>query len=251
MKKTALLLAALLFAGSGLAQETKRVNVETRRVDGSSSIGAFSDIPAPGTCPDGYVPYFGGTPPVLICGATVYAPTTKTLSVPYGALQAANVTATALPTPGAITVTPVYTQVASITVVAGASLVDGDGFIVRGTGASVLPLEFDATPGNGTSGGAVPLIFAPGDSATVIRDLVITTINGATATTHVVATAGGAATVSLAIDAPGVAGGARLSRRTRAPLLGKGTEVKTHTLEREETLCSRASERVRQEIRAR
>jgi hypothetical protein len=137
----------------------------------------------------------------------VYNATTKSFDVTDGRVQAVNFNAIPLSTPGSITVTPRLTQVGTITTVAGSAIVDGDYFTIRGTGASVLPIEFDASPGDGTAGGRVPYVFAAGDTADQIRDGLITLINGATVTTHVVATSGGAATINLAIDAPATAGG--------------------------------------------
>lgn len=127
-----------------------------------------------------------------------YFPTTEPIT-------ASSVTATALATPGAITVTPVLTKVGSITTVAGASLVDGDSFVIKYAPGLTVPIEFDLSPGDGTSGGAVPYIFTALDTADQIRDGLITLLNSA-AGTALTASSGGAATVSLVLDTPGAVG---------------------------------------------
>lgn len=50
-------------------------------------------------------------------------------------------------------------------------IVDGDALSV-GDGTGVVPIEFDAAPGDGTTGGAVPIIFDGTETATEIRDAV-------------------------------------------------------------------------------
>lgn len=123
------------------------------------------------------------------------SPSTATLDLRPGSLIANNLTATALPTPGAITVTPVLTQVGTINVVAGANLADGDYFTIN-YGSGTIPIEFEATPGDGTTGGRIPFVFAPGDTAGTIRDGLIA-ILGAAAPTKVTAAIGGAAAITL------------------------------------------------------
>ena len=158
----------------------------------------FATMPAPSGCAAGYVPYFDSSLK-LVCSPTVYAPTTNTTTV--GTLAAQNVTATGLATPGSITVTPTLTQVGSITTVAGAALVDGDYFTIKYDGGEV-PIEFDLSPGDGTTDGRIPYVFAPGDTADQIRDGLITLLNAA-APTKLTASSGGAATVALVLDTPG------------------------------------------------
>lgn len=140
-------------------------------------------------------------------GATglTYNSTTDTVTG-TGAIVAKNLTASGLATPGAITVTPVLTMVGSITTVAGSALVDGDGLVVKYTLAGTIPLEFDLSPGDGTTGGAIPVLFTAGDSADLIRDNLILAINAA-APAALTASSGGAATVALTLDVPGVIGG--------------------------------------------
>ena len=123
-----------------------------------------------------------------------------------GSIVAKNLTVSGLATPGSITVTPTLSKVGSITTVAGASLVDGDYFTIEYAAGLTVPIEFDATPGDGTTGGRVPYVFAPGDTADQIRDGLITLLNTA-AGTQLTASSGGAATVSLVLDTPGAAGG--------------------------------------------
>jgi len=116
------------------------------------------------------------------------------------------VTATALATPGSITVTPVLSNVASITTVAGSALVDGDYLTIEYDAGLTVPIEFDLSPGDGTSGGRVPYVFTAGDSADDIRDGLITILNGAVPAS-LTASSGGAATVSIVLDTPGAVGG--------------------------------------------
>lgn len=132
-----------------------------------------------------------------------YNPVTDTLDV--GTLTANNVVVTALATPTVTSVTPTLTQVGTINVVAGASLVDGDYFTVD-YGSGTIPIEFDLTPGDGTTGGRVPYVYAAGDAAGTIRDGLIALINLA-APTKVVASIGGAAAITVSMVVPGEAGG--------------------------------------------
>lgn len=124
------------------------------------------------------------------------------LAAASGAITAGNLTATALATPVGTSVTPVLTQTASITTVAGAVLVDGDYFTVN-DGTTAYVFEFDNNAA--VTGGRIPVTFVGTEDADAVRDLVISAVNG----TAIVATAtsGGAATVTLAMDVPGVAGG--------------------------------------------
>lgn len=163
----------------------------------------YSYIPAPSGCASGLVPYFDASLQ-LVCSPTVYAPATNTTTA--GTVVAKNLTATGLATPGSITVTSVLSRVATITTVAGSALADGDHFAVEYGPGLTVPVEFDATPGDGTTGGRVPLVFAPGDSADDIRDAIIVLLNGA-APAALTASSGGAATVALVLDTPGAGGG--------------------------------------------
>jgi len=164
---------------------------------------SYTSFVPPTSCASGYVPYFDASLK-MACAPTVYAPTTNTTTV--GTLAARNVVVTALPASGSVTVTPVLSKVGSITTVAGSALVDGDYFTIEYAAGLTVPIEFDATPGDGTSGGRVPYVFAPGDTADQIRDGLITLLNTA-AGTQLTASSGGAATVALVLDTPGAAGG--------------------------------------------
>jgi hypothetical protein len=147
---------------------------------------------------------FLGSPLALGCDAGLsYNATTDTLTT--GTLAARNVVVTALPTPGSITVTPTLSQLGGITVVAGAALADGDALSV-GDGTGIVPIEFDFAPGDGTTGGAVPIIFDGTETATQIRDAVraILDASGRDWTTS----AQGADGIGLVRATPGAAGGA-------------------------------------------
>lgn len=160
-------------------------------------------------------------------GAIPYTnPATNTLDIRPGSFYATNVTATGLATPGAITVTPTLTQVGTINVVAGASLADGDYFTVD-YGSGTIPIEFEATPPNGTTGGHIPFTFAAGDSAGTIRDGLIALISLA-APTKVVASIGGAAAITVTMVAPGVAGGVITENVTDAGFTVAGFADPTH-----------------------
>ncbi len=132
-----------------------------------------------------------------------------------GSITAKNLTASGLATPGAITVTPVLTKVGSITTVAGASLVDGDYFTIKYDTGLTVPIEFDLSPGDGTTGGRVALLFTAGDSADTVRDNIILALNSA-APTKITASSGGAATVSIVLDTPGAAGDTNTENVTNA-----------------------------------
>jgi hypothetical protein len=161
---------------------------------------SYSSFVAPSGCTTGSMATFLGS---LTCvpGLT-YAG--GVLSVP-GAVSARNFTTTALATPTVTSVTPTLTQVGTINVVAGASLADGDYFTVD-YGSGTIPIEFEATPPNGTTGGRIPFTFAAGDAAGTIRDGLIALINLA-APTKVVASIGGAAAITVSMVTPGEAGG--------------------------------------------
>lgn len=163
----------------------------------------YAYIPAPTGCASGLVPYFDASLK-LVCSPTVYAPATDTTTL-TGSLVARNLTATALATPTVTSVTPTLTKIGSITTVAGSALVDGDSFTIKYAPGLTVPCEFDLSPGDGTTGGAVPILFTAGDSADTVRDNIILTLNAA-AGTALTASSGGAATVSLVLDTPGAAG---------------------------------------------
>lgn len=61
----------------------------------------------------------------------------------------------------------------AVTAMAGGAdgVIEGDGLVV-GDGVGVVPIEFDAAPGDGTTGGAVPIVFDGTETATQIRDAV-------------------------------------------------------------------------------
>lgn len=82
---------------------------------------------------------------------------------------------------------------------------DGDYFTVKYDVGLTIPIEFDASPGNGTSGGRIPLVFTGTDTADQIRDAIIVLLNTA-APTALTASSGGAATVAITLDVPGNAG---------------------------------------------
>jgi hypothetical protein len=172
-----LLAAALLCAALPLGAQSPgaayRLDTVAVRADGGAGGVNYATLPAPSGCTTGSLGIFLGS---LTCvpGLT-YAG--GVLSVP-GAVSALNVTATGLPTPGSITVTPTLSQLGGITVVAGSALADGDALSV-GDGVGVVPIEFDAAPGDGTTGGAVAIVFDGTETATQIRDAVKAILDGA------------------------------------------------------------------------
>lgn len=189
--------------------------------------GSYADLAAPSGCATTELAYFLGSPATLTCLDQVYwTAATRSLDVTDGRVQAANLKAIGLGTPGSITVTPTLTQVGSITTVAGAALVDGDYFTIKYDGG-VVPIEFDLSPGDGTSGGRIPLLFTAGDSADLIRDNVILTLNAA-APTKLTASSGGAATVSIVLDTPGAAGDTNTENVTNAGFAVTGFADPTH-----------------------
>lgn len=211
MKRALVLLATALLAGPAFGQTGRAamdVTRETVNVDGSSF--SYAAFPAPSGCASGYVPYFDASLK-MACSPTVYAPSTDTTTV--GTLAARNVTAIPLPASGSVTVTPVLSKIGAITVVAGSALADGDGLVV-GDGTGVVPIEFDAAPGDGTSGGAVPIVFDGTETATQIRDAVkaILDASGRDWTTS----AQGADGIGLVRATPGATGGAITESVTNA-----------------------------------
>ena len=148
------------------------------------------------------------TIPTITVGASAVRPSAVYLSKELGATGDVLVTWSGqtpmakLPTPGSITVTPTLTQTASITVVAGSALVDGDYFTLN-DGTNSYVFEFDS--GGGVTPGNIAIAFTGGELVANIRGLCIAAING----TAILATAsiGGADAVTLTMDTPGVAGG--------------------------------------------
>ena len=197
MRRLAVLLAlALAFPAS--AQGWAKASQGWAKISQGGG-GSYATTPPPSGCASGMVPYFSASLQ-LVCSPTVYAPSTDT-TTSTGTIAARNLTAAGLATPGSITVTPTLTQVATITTVAGAALVDGDYFTIKYDGGTI-PVEFDLSPGNGTTGGRIPRLFTAGDSADLIRDNIILTLNAA-APTKITASSGGAATVNIVLDTPG------------------------------------------------
>jgi hypothetical protein len=172
---------------------------------------SYSSFVTPSGCTTGSVATFLGS---LTCvpGLTFAS---GVLSVP-GAVSALNVTATGLPAPGSITVTPTLSQLGGITVVAGAALADGDALSV-GDGVGVVPIEFDASPGDGTTGGAVAIVFDGSETATQIRDAVKAILDSAGRdwTTSAQAANG----IGLVRATPGATGGAITESVTAAGFL--------------------------------
>lgn len=167
------LLALLLIASPAFAQ----VNGWAEMANGwgeMQTVPGFTTIPPPASATLGCVGVFLGSPLNLQCApesGIVYTTTTKSLDVTDGRVQAGNLNAIPLPASGSVTVTPVLSKIGAITVVAGSALADGDALSV-GDGVGVVPIEFDAAPGDGTTGGAVPIVFDGSESATQIRDAV-------------------------------------------------------------------------------
>lgn len=193
------LLGALLIAAWPASAQVAMVGAPCKITDGSCA-GTFARLPPPSGCTTGSMATFLGS---LTCvpGLT-YAG--GVLSVP-GAVRAQNFTAIPLPAAGAVTVTPKLSQLGGITVVAGSALADGDGLSV-GDGVGVVPIEFDAAPGDGTTGGAVAIVFDGSETATQIRDAVKAILDGAGRdwTTSAQAANG----IGLVRATPGATGGA-------------------------------------------
>ncbi len=142
---------------------------------------AYTSFVPPASAATGCVGVFLGSPLNLQCAPSsgiVYTVATKSLDITDGRVQAGNLNAIPLPASGAVTVTPKLSPLGGITVVAGSALVDGDSLSV-GDGVGVVPIEFDAAPGDGTTGGAVPIIFDGTETATQIRDAVKAILDGA------------------------------------------------------------------------
>lgn len=170
MKK--LLVLALLVASPAFAQANGWAEMANGWGE-MQTVPGFTTIPPPASATLGCVGVFLGS---LTCvpGLTFAS---GTLSVP-GAVSAVNFNAIPLPAAGAVTVTPKLSPLGGITVVAGSALVDGDSLSV-GDGVGVVPIEFDAAPGDGTTGGAVAIVFDGTETDTQIRDAVKAILDGA------------------------------------------------------------------------
>lgn len=208
-----LLAALLLCASPAFAQTNGWQEIQNGWSEIQTPPG-YSTIPAPSGCAAGLVPYFNASLQ-LVCSPTVYAPSTDVTTL-TGSLVAKNLTASGLATPGAITVTPVLSQIGAITVVAGSLLADGDGLVV-GDGAGTVPIEFDASPGDGTTGGAVAIIFDGTETATQIRDAVKVILDGAGR--DWTTSAQGADGIGLVRATPGATGGGIAEDVTNAGFL--------------------------------
>lgn len=92
----------------------------------------------------------------------------------------------------------------SITVVGGASLVDGEKFTLNDGVNPATVFEFDS--GGGVSGANVAVAFTGGDSAGTVRDAVIAAINGVVGALLITASIGGASVVTLTADRSGTVG---------------------------------------------
>lgn len=100
------------------------------------------------------------------------------------------------PTPS---VAPQLAGTGTITVVAVASLADGDYFTLNdGVNPAVL-FEYDVT-GDGVTGGRTAIDVSALTTATEVRDATISAINGVGALLAITASSGGAATVNLVMD---------------------------------------------------
>lgn len=100
------------------------------------------------------------------------------------------------PTP---TVSPQLAGTGTITVVAVASLADGDYFTLNdGVNPAVL-FEYDVT-GDGVTGGRTAIDVSALTTATEVRDATISAINGVGALLAMTASSGGAAVVNLTMD---------------------------------------------------
>jgi hypothetical protein len=84
-------------------------------------------------------------------------------------------------------------------------IIDGDALSV-GDGTGIVPIEFDAAPGDGTTGGAVPIVFDGTETATQIRDAVKAILDGAGR--DWTTSAQGADGIGLVRATPGATGGA-------------------------------------------
>ncbi len=170
---------ALLAPGALEAQDVRPARMDET---GWAALGA------PSGCASGYVPYFDASLK-LVCAPTVYAPATDTTTV--GTLVARNVTATALPAAGAVTVTPTLSQLGGITVVgpavratglltvpAAASLSDTETFSIH-DGSSQQGFEFD-TDSAVVNVGFVPVDLTGLTTAEDVAAACASAINGAT-----------------------------------------------------------------------
>lgn len=201
------LLALLLVASPAFAQANGWAEMANGWGE-IQTVPGFTTLPLPSGCTTGSVATFLGS---LTC-APGLTWASGTLSVP-GAVSAQNFNAIPLPASGAVTVEPKLSPLGGITVVAGSALVDGDALSV-GDGTGIVPIEFDAAPGDGTTGGAVPIIFDGTETATQIRDAVKAILDGAgrdwTTSNQ------GADGIGLVRATPGATGGAIVETVTAA-----------------------------------
>ena len=200
-----LAVAAVVLAGVADAQY-----VRPARMDETGWLA----MGAPAGATTGCVGVFLGSPLNLQCAPAsgiVYTVATKSLDVTDGRVQAGNLRAIPLPASGSVTVTPVLSKIGAITVMDGPALYDGDALSV-GDGVGVVQIEFDV--GDGTTGGAVPIIIAGDETATQIRDAVkaILDASGRDWTTS----AQGADGIGLVRATPGATGGAITESVTEA-----------------------------------
>lgn len=244
MRRT-LLALALLLALPLAAQDTgaayKLDNVAVRLDGQAGGAASYSAIAAPSGCAAGYLAVFLGSPVRLNCDAGLtYSTTTDTLTATSGTVAASNLTATALTTP---VITPPIANVLSlfttVTVVAGASLADGD-FFTLSDGSAVV-YEFDSAPA-GVTAGRVAITFTGAESAQAIRDLVVVAINGSTLEATAIAAA--ADTLTVTSDTAGDSMGVNSENVANAgflvPAWGEPTHATTYGYKVEACLASGA-----------
>lgn len=144
-----------------------------------------------------------------------------------GTVVARNLTATGLATP-VITppVSPVLSLLTTVTVVAGASLTDGDYFTLSDGSAVVYEFDNDAT----VTPGRVGITFVGTETAQEIRDLVIVAINGSTLQATAIAAAADTLTVTsdVAGDTMGVNSENVANAGFLVPVWGEPTHATTY-----------------------
>lgn len=223
MRRAAVLLA-LALAFPAPAQGWAKASQGWGKIS-SGAVGSYATTPPPTGCASGLVPYFNASLQ-LVCSPTVYAPATDTTTA-TGTVAARNLTATALATPG---ITPPVSNVLSllttVTVVAGASLVDGDYFTLSDGSAVVYEFDNDAT----VTPGRVGITFVGTETAQEIRDLVVIAINGSTLGATAIAAA--ADTLTVTSDTAGDTMGVNSENVTDAgflvPVWGEPTHATTY-----------------------
>lgn len=188
-------------------------------------IGSGGGTIAPGGLTAGRVALSYDADSVTDSADLTFNDTTNTLTTE--AISVRNVTATALATP-VITppVSPVLSLLTTVTVVAGASLVDGDYFTLSDGSAVVYEFDDDAS----VTSGRVGITFAGTETAQEIRDLVIIAINGSTL--GATAIAAGADTLTVTSDLAGDTMGVNSENVADAgflvPVWGEPTHVTTY-----------------------